>query len=66
MATRGERTVFNPAVGYENLTNQKVTNFLEIKFYCMMVFPQSERAERWQIELCSNYDREHGFDVMLR
>ena len=31
----------------------------------IIIYLQSECIEKYQFELCSKYDREHGFDVIL-
>ena len=38
---------------------------METYFLCIIAHFQSECIEKYQVELCSKYDREDDFDVIL-
>ena len=44
------------------LPNQEI---LETFSIFIIIYLQTECIEKYQLELCSKYDREYGFDVIL-
>ena len=52
---------------YYNVINENVV-FLSVSLHslkCIIIYLQSDCIEKHQFRLCSKYDREHDFDVIL-
>ena len=55
----------HPVNKLHELIGRTCINFLII-IIIIIIYRQSECIDKYQIELCSKYDREYDFDVILR
>ena len=57
-------TCAQSSIGTEHMKKGNYSDDNDAVVFRFMIYLQSECIERYQVELCSTYDREHDFDVI--